>query len=59
MRSLAGQLEGLEALPQPDSALNYNFVIVAEAAMYKVLDHMYANAPNNIQIVLSSTYVDH
>jgi hypothetical protein len=59
MRSLAGQLEGLEALPQPDSAISYNFGIVAEAAMYKVLDHMYSNAPNNIQIVLSSTYVDH
>jgi hypothetical protein len=59
MRSLVGQLEGLESIPQPDPALTYNYGVIAEAAMYKVLDRMYANAPTNIQLVLSSTYTDH
>ena len=59
MRSLVGQLQGLDVLPQPDANLTYNFGIVAEAAMYTVLDEMYANAPTNIRLVLSSTYDGH
>ncbi|MCB9187034.1 MAG: hypothetical protein H6601_09845 [Flavobacteriales bacterium] len=59
MRTLVGQLEGLDALPQPEPELIYNYGLIAEAAMYKVLDEMFANAPANIQLVLSSTYTNH
>lgn len=59
MRTLVGQIEGLNSLPQPDSALAYNYGVIAEAAMYKVIAEMFSNAPTNIQLVLSSTYTDH
>ncbi len=59
MRSLVGQLAGLDQLPSPDSTLNYNYGVIAESAMYTVLHHMFADAPNNIKLVLSSTYADH
>lgn len=59
MRSLVGQLQGLDVLPQPDEAQSYNYGLVAESAMFTVLDEMYADAPTNIRIVISSTYTDH
>ena len=59
MRSLVGQVQGLEALPQPDPSLSYNFGITAEAAMYTVLNEMFADEPSNIQLIISSTYTDH
>lgn len=59
MRSLVGQLQGLDALPEPDANQAYNFGISAEAAMFTVLDELYADAPTNLRIVISSTYTDH
>jgi hypothetical protein len=59
MRSLVGQLQGLDALPQPDGEMEYNFGLVAEAAMFTVVKQMYASAPTNIGLVISSMYSDH
>lgn len=59
MRSLVGQLQGLDALPAPDESQSYNYGVVAEAAMFTVLDEMYADAPTNIRLVISSTYAGH
>ncbi|MBI1286717.1 MAG: phosphatase PAP2 family protein [Flavobacteriales bacterium] len=59
MRSLVGQLDGLDALPTPSPDLSYNYGVIAEAAMETVLLHMFADAPQNIKLVISSTYVEH
>lgn len=59
MRSLVGQLQGLDALPEPDPALTYNYGVIAEAAMHRSLAHHFEDAPLNIKLVLSSTYSSH
>ena len=59
MRSLVGQLEGLNELPSPSPDLSYNYGVIAESAMNTTLLHMFDNAPTNIQLVISSTYADH
>lgn len=59
MRSLVGQLEGLDDLPSPNADLNYNYGIIAEAAMSTVLLHIFNNATNDIKLVIRSTYADH
>ncbi len=59
MRSMAGQLDGLDAIPSPNPELSYNYGVVAEAAMTTVLLHLFDNATNNIKLVISSTYSDH
>lgn len=59
MRSLVGQLQGLNALPEADENQSFNYGLVAESAMFTVLEEMYADAPANIRIVLSSMYTDH
>lgn len=59
MRSLVGQLQGLDALPEPDPELSYNYGVIAEAAMHRTLAHHFEDAPINIKLVLSSTYSSH
>lgn len=59
MRTLVGQLDGLDALPSPKSDLIYNYGVMAEAAMETVLLHMFADAPQNIKLIISSTYSEH
>lgn len=59
MRSLVGQLQGLDVLPQPDPELTYNYGVIAEAAMNRSLAHQFEDAPLNIKLVLSSTYASH
>lgn len=59
MRSMVGQLEGLESLPAPSPELSYNHGVIAEAAMSTVLLHMFDNATNDIKLVIRSTYADH
>lgn len=57
MRTLVGQLQDLNSLPQTDPELRYNYGIIAEAACYTVLNEMFANAPSNIPTILLGTYV--
>ncbi|MCF8275911.1 MAG: hypothetical protein K9J17_04175 [Flavobacteriales bacterium] len=59
MKSLVGQLDGLDELPSPSPDLNYNYGVIAESAMNTVLLHMFADAPQNIKLVISSTYGSH
>lgn len=59
MRSLVGQLQGLDALPELTEGLTYNYGVIAEAAMTKVLLHMFDSAPQDIKLVISSTYSSH
>lgn len=59
MRSLTGQLVGLDELPGPSTGLSYNYGVVAEAAMTAVLLHMFEDAPSNIRTVITSTYATH
>ena len=44
MRSLAGKLNGLDSLPQPDTRKRYDPVIVALAAEQRVLDSLFIEA---------------
>lgn len=57
MRTLVGQLNGLNSLPQPEAGLRYNYGIIAEAAAYTVLNEMFSDAPSNIPTILFGTYV--
>lgn len=57
MRTLVGQLQGLNSLPEPDPSLRYNYGIIAEAAAYTVLNDMFSDAPSNIPTILLGTYV--
>ena len=59
MRSLVGQLQGLDQLPTPDPNLGYSYGIVSESAMRTVLLNQFQNAPSNIKNVINSTYSDH
>lgn len=59
MRTLVGQLDGLDELPSPNPELNYNYGVIAEAAMKTVLLHMFEDAPQNIKLVISSQYTEH
>lgn len=59
MRSLVGQLQGLDELPEPDPELVYNYGVIAEAAMHRTLANHFEDAPINIKLVLSSTYSSH
>jgi len=59
MRSLVGQLEGLDELPSPNGSLTYNYGVIAEAAMTEVLLHHFEDAPQNIKLIISSTYGNH
>ncbi|TNF23773.1 MAG: hypothetical protein EP314_08790, partial [Bacteroidetes bacterium] len=59
MRSLEGQLQGLDELPAPNAGLNYNYGIIAESAMTTVLLHLMEDVPQNIKLVIQSTYSDH
>lgn len=59
MQSLEGQLQGLGELPAPIPELNYNYGVIAESAMTTVLLHMFQDAPQNIKLVIQSTYSDH
>jgi len=42
-QSLVGQLQGLSAVPQPENNLEYNWPIVANAAMAQTVRMLYAN----------------
>ena len=57
MRTLVGQLNGLNSLPEPEPSLRYNYGIIAEAAAYTVLNEMFSDAPSNIPTILQGTYV--
>lgn len=59
MRSLVGQLVDLDELPSPNEELTYNYGIIAEATMATVLLHLLDDAPDNIKLVITSTYSDH
>lgn len=59
MRSLVGQLEGLDALPSPNPNQAYNYGVIAESAMTTCLLRLFEDSPQNIQLVISSTYSDH
>ena len=59
MRSLVGQLEGLDELPIPNPDLTYNYGVIAEAAMSAVLLDMFGDASNQIKLVIRSTYFGH
>ncbi len=59
MRSLVGQLQGLDELPVTDPNLGYSYGIISESAMRTVLLNQFQNAPVNIKNVINSTYSDH
>jgi hypothetical protein len=59
MRSLVGQLEGLDALPSPNPNLTYNYGVIAESAITTCLLRLYEDAPQSVQLVIQSTYSDH
>lgn len=59
MRSLVGQLEGLDALPSPNPNQSYNYGIIAESAMTTCLLRLFEDSPQNIRMVISSTYSSH
>jgi len=59
MRSLVGQLEGLDELPSPNLNQTYNYGVIAESAMTTTLLRLFEDEPQNIQLVISSTYSDH
>ncbi|MCF8464121.1 MAG: phosphatase PAP2 family protein [Flavobacteriales bacterium] len=59
MRSLVGQLQGLDELPVPDPNLGYSYGIISESAMRTVLLNQFQNAPANIKNVINSTYTNH
>jgi hypothetical protein len=43
--SLVGQLQELNAVPQPENNLEYNWPLVANAAMAQTIRQLYANTP--------------
>jgi len=57
MRTLEGQLAGLEDLPRITVGQEYNFGIIAEAAMTEVLQHGFKGSL--AQNVIRSTYQNH
>lgn len=59
MRSLVGQLKGLDHLPAPNPNQTYNYGIIAESAMTTCLLRLFEDAPQNIQLIISSTYSGH
>lgn len=59
MRSMVGQLEGLDELPSPNPNQTYNYGVIAESAMTTCLLRLFESEPQNIQLVISSTYSDH
>lgn len=59
MRSLVGQLQGLDELPTTNPDLSYSYGIISESAMRTVLLNQFQNAPLNIKNVINSTYVNH
>ena len=59
MRSMVGQLDGLDELPELNPELTYNYGVIAEAAMSTVLLHMFDDATNELKLVIRSTYFDH
>ncbi len=44
-RSLSGQLTGLQNVPEPDPDLNYDWILVANAAMKEVVKELYSVMP--------------
>lgn len=59
MRTLEGQIDGLENLPRPTGDLTFNHGVVAEAAMADVLSHGFADAGALTLNVIRSTYQNH
>ncbi|MDA9120936.1 hypothetical protein N9J52_02760 [Flavobacteriales bacterium] len=59
MRSLVGQLEGLNALPSPNPNQTYNYGVIAESAITTCLLRLYEDAPQSVKLAISSTYSDH
>lgn len=59
MRSLEGQIDGLDNLPRPDGSEVINHGIVAEAAMTEVLKHAFRDAGDFALNVIRSTYQNH
>jgi hypothetical protein len=59
MRSLVGQLAGLDELPSPNPNVTYNYGVIAEAAMSTVLLDMFDGASNQVKLVIRSTYLGH
>jgi len=59
MRTLEGQLAGLENLPRPTSDAVFNHGVVAEAAMAEVLSHAFQGAGSFTLNVIRSTYQNH
>lgn len=45
-QSLAGQLQGLSTLPQPEANLPYNWALSVNAAQASILKNLFANASN-------------
>jgi hypothetical protein len=48
-RSLAGQLQGLEELPQPDPSKVYDWGVVACHAMPQMMEELMQDMPNNVR----------
>jgi hypothetical protein len=59
MRSLEGQIPGLDGLPRPDGMEVVNHGIIAEAAMTEVLNHAFRNEGAFALNVIRSTYQNH
>ncbi len=53
-RSLAGQLNGLPALPQPDATKEYNWALAANIAQYMLIKSLYPTASNANKITMDS-----
>lgn len=59
MRTLEGQIDGLENIPRPSVGEIYNYGIIAESAMTEVLYHGFDGTGSLIQNVIRSTYQNH
>jgi hypothetical protein len=59
MRTLEGQIDGLENIPRPSVGEIYNYGIIAESAMTEVLYHGFDGSGSLIQNVIRSTYQNH
>ena len=56
-QSLAGQLNELASLPQPDAGLDYDWRIVANSALYEITHQLYFNTPEENQRAIEDLYM--